>query len=549
MQVHFATTIKRIFYISFFLCPITFGGIFAQSGTTDLLKQLDEAIEKKGEFMKQKLSKIERLKMGINPILPLPNQFNSYDNLYKEYRTFQYDSAFHYALKLQEIAQKINEPVKLNYAKLQLSFTLLSSGMYKECLESLNSIQINAMPDSIKVEYYILFSRFYYELGTYNGDVYYLKRYNNQGKIYSDSALKLMNPQSLQYYFVSGIKALKERNFEKSKTDFSVILDKFNPQYRDYAMTASALASVYLELGEREKATNLMIEAAIGDIKSCTKEGLALVYVADLLYHENDDENAYRYIKEALNDANFYRAKLRLKHVAGILPLIEGNRLTTVEGQKNRMFIFTILVSILSVLVLIFAYIIFSQLKKLKKADKEIIKANTRLQDTNEVLQTTNNELLEANKIKEEYIGYSFNVYAEYLDKIEKIKKNIEKKLTAKNYEGIAQTLDGINIKKEREVLYLSFDKAFIQLFPNFIPAFNALFKTEDRYQLKEGQPLNLDLRIFALIRIGISDHEQIAKILEYSVRTIYNHKTLVKSKSIIPNDEFEQRIMEIKAF
>jgi hypothetical protein len=140
-------------------------------------------------------------------------------------------------------------------------------------------------------------------------------------------------------------------------------------------------------------------------------------------------------------------------------------------------------------------------------------------------------------------------MYAQYLDKIEKLKKNLEKKISTKSVEGVGQVLDSINMKKEREILYLSFDKIFIQLFPNFIPAFNALFKEEDRYKLKEGQPLNLDLRIFALIRIGISDHEQIANILEYSVRTIYNHKTQVKTKSLITNDLFEREIMEIRAF
>ncbi len=412
------------------------------------------------------------------------------------------------------------------------------------------------MPPAVLAEYYLLLSRTYYDLAAYSGTSYYAVRYEQQANAYADSAMTKLNRLDWRYYYVEGLKAFKEQDFILAKRDFHLILDKFHPDAHEYALVASSLASVYMAQADTEAATQLMMRAAIADIKSATKEGVALVYVADLLYRQKHDEKAYIFIKEALNDATFYGAKLRLKHVSGILPIIEGNRLSTVEGQKNRLFTFTLIVSVLSLLVIIFAFIIFKQLKKLKIAGKKITEtnhklqeANDQLQKTNEMLQAKNSELLEAHKIKEEYIGYSFNMYATYLEKIEKIKKNLEKRLASRNPESTAQALESINLKKERAALYLSFDEIFMKLFPNFIDAFNQLFKIEDQYQRKEEQPLDLDIRIFALIRMGISDHEQIAKILEYSVRTIYNHKTKVKNKSLVPNEQFEQKIMEIKAF
>lgn len=532
--------------------------IFAKTDTENLLDELHKAVLQKNNYEQKKLQRIDILKAKLNnKSLKLSEQFELCNKLYEEYKTYQYNAAFSYALELQEISKKLQDPVKINYAKLQLSFTLLSSGMYKETIDSLNSVVLNKMPNHILIEYYVLMARCHYELAAYNDTPYYAEQYNRKGNIYSDSAIVLMNKNDSQYYFIKGIKELKEKKYSEATHDFQHILEKYHPDYREYAMTVSSLASVYIEGGgNQEMATNLMIQAAIADVKSSTKEGVALAYVADLLYHQKHDEKAYIFIKEALNDANFYGAKLRLKHISGLLPIIEGNRLSTVEAQKNRLFIFTLVVSVLSLLVIIFAFIIFKQLKQLKLAGKKVTEANHklqeanhRLQETNEILQAKNNELLEANKIKEEYIGYSFNMYSDYLDKIEKIKKNIEKKLAIKNFDSIGQVLDSINMKKEREALYLSFDKIFIKLFPNFVPAFNSFFKEEDKYPLQADQPLDLDLRIFALIRIGISDHEQIARILEYSVRTIYNHKTKVKSKSLLSNDEFESKIMEIKAF
>jgi hypothetical protein len=533
-------------------------GVFAKSDSENLIDELHKTVLQKKTYEQKKLQQIDILKARLeNTSLSLSEQFELCNKLYEEYKTFQYYAAFSYALKLREISQKLQDPIKSNYAKLQLSFTLLSSGMYKESLDSLNLVELHNMPNYILIEYYVLMSRCNYELAAYNDTPYFVEQYNKRGNVYSDSAIALMSKNDLQYYFVKGIRELKEKKYQEAEYDFMIILERFHPNFHDYAMTASALASVYLEGdGNRETATNLMIQAAIADIKSSTKEGVALAYVADLLYQQKHDDKAYLLIKEALNDASFYGAKLRLKHVSGILPVIEGNRLSTVEDQKNRLFIFTSIVSVLSLLVIIFAFIIFKQLRQLKVVEKEINETNLKLQSTNHLLQSTNqilqvknNELQEANKIKEEYIGYSFNMYANYLDKLEKIKKSIEKKLITKNLESIGQVLDSINMKKEREALYISFDKIFIKLFPNFVPAFNSFFKDEDKYIFQTDHPLDIDIRIFALIRIGISDHEQIAKILEYSVRTIYNHKTKVKSKSILSNDEFEKKIMEIKAF
>lgn len=164
------------------------------------------------------------------------------------------------------------------------------------------------------------------------------------------------------------------------------------------------------------------------------------------------------------------------------------------------------------------------------------------------LLQQVNDHLMEANKIKEEYIGYYFNINSEYLVKIQAFKQAVENKLMTKKYDDIRYVVNSINLKKEREDLYISFDKVFLKLFPDFVTTFNSYFKEEDRIVLKEGQLLNTELRIFALIRMGIHDSEKIAKILDYSIHTIYNYKARIKSKSILPNDEFESKIMEVRA-
>jgi DNA-binding NarL/FixJ family response regulator len=117
-----------------------------------------------------------------------------------------------------------------------------------------------------------------------------------------------------------------------------------------------------------------------------------------------------------------------------------------------------------------------------------------------------------------------------------------------KKLDDLRFTVDSINIKKERDDLYHNFDMVFLKLFPDFVTIFNSFFKEEDRIILKDGQLLNTELRIFALVRMGIHDHEKIAKILDYSVTTIYTYKTRIRNKSTLANEEFEKQIMAIRA-
>lgn len=227
--------------------------------------------------------------------------------------------------------------------------------------------------------------------------------------------------------------------------------------------------------------------------------------------------------------------------VSAILPIIEVEKINTVEAQKTLLFVYSAIATLLLLALIWLAVIIFRQYKKLQAAQQVITSAHA-------LQQEINYKLMEANKIKEEYIGYCFQINSSYLDKIKKFKKLADQKLTDNKYAEVRYLVNNIDLKEERDELFRNFDRIFLKIFPNFVTVFNSFFKEEDRIKLKDNELLNTDLRIFALIRIGISDNVKIAQILEYSVNTIYTYKTKIKNKAIIPKDEFEERLMDIKA-
>jgi len=194
------------------------------------------------------------------------------------------------------------------------------------------------------------------------------------------------------------------------------------------------------------------------------------------------------------------------------------------------------------------ALIILVQLRRLQRADKLVLAANQELRVAIEQLRQLNAGLHEANRIKDEYIGYYLSSNSQYIDKLEELKRSLLALLASKQYTALQKALDGLNIKQERNALFKSFDQIFLQLFPGFVAAFNTLFREEDQVHPTGDHLLTAELRIFALVRLGIDDSERISRLLGYSINTIYTYKTRVKSRSLVPNEEFETRVRALDA-
>jgi len=532
---------KRVLLIIPFL--FLFHQAFADKSYDTLLYRLNDVLDRKKDFDEEKIKRIEKLEKVLNDASSsnLNARYNIYLSLYDEYKSFNYDKAFSYAQKLQQTGRALKDPAKIAYSKIKLGFILLSSGMFKETFDSLKTVNVKLLDNEGKKEYYFLNARTYYDLADFDKENYYTPIYNTRAGKYIDSATALCATNSFDYIYYTGLRYLKTGNTNMAVAALKLLIDHYKLPDHQFAITASTLSDIYIRKSLPDSAIDLLITAAMADVRSSTKEAAAMTTMAQLLYKNGDVKNAYIYIKQAMDDAIFYGARQRKLQVSAILPVIASDRINNEEEQKRALFFYASLLTILVAIVIVFAFIIYKQLRKLRIADKVIL-------ETNHTLEHSIIELNEANKIKEEYIGYYFNLISEYINKLDKFKRSVDNKLTTKRFDDIRILVNNINLTKEREELFINFDKAFLKIFPNFVNGYNELFCEENRIKLLPNQLLNTDLRIFALVRLGISDTEKIAHILEYSVNTIYNYKARIKSKSIVHNDEFETAIMAIKA-
>lgn len=509
------------------VCLLAFGSIVYAREERTILKELDSAIENCYLFVNEKDYRISRLRKRLNEISSEKHEEDAFDlnyELFEEYRSFKYDSAYFYANRALNLARSLNDADRRVKAQCAIVFCHMSSGLFVEALNAMKKVDLKGVGTMTKADYYALYNRLYYDVSDYNDSEEWSHLYTELGTAYADSLMKIVPQESYAYAFAKAQRAIKHWEYTECIGLYKNILRDYDISTHDKAIINSSIGGAYKIIGQKDSALLYLAKAAINDIESATKETTALYRLAEILYESGDTERAYTYVHTALGDANFYNARHRKLSINTLLPIIEQARFDAIEKQRNQMAIIVMLCLILLVELMAGAGVILKQNSKLKRRSRQ---------------------LREANKIKDEYIGHSFYMNSEFISETEELYKTIHHKIVAHQYEDLRDLSKLSKINKKRESMYESFDKCFLKLFPSFVIEYAKLFP--EGYIDPNATELTPEMRIFALIRLGINDSERISKFLNYSVHTIYTYKTRVKTKSIVSNEEFEARIKAVE--
>lgn len=524
-------------YLSFLFLLIPLLGVANNGEWEKRLYQLDQSLEKKKVYEHEKLENIKRLKQRLKTT-PRADRFDINRQLFNEYSSYQYDSAYVYANHLLVEAHRLQNPNYEVEARCDLVFCLLSAGLYSEAFNELHSIHIDGTSANVRKLYFTMASRLYYDVSDYTRTEPYQSQYVKQAGVYTDSLLHYLPKGSAERLYAIGMRQMKERKYEASLDTFKQFLQGRRVDLHHKAIVTSCIGWIYLFLKENDQAMDYLAQAAIYDNEGVVRETTALCTLAKLLYKEGDIQHATEYVRESLLNANFYGARQRVIEVSSVLPIIEQDRYKIMQAQRNAIAIAAIVFILFLIGLLMAGWFIRKQMIKLKKAQAIIARRNQQL-------ETKNEQLEEVNKIKDEYIGRSFYINSEYINKVEKLYRSIDRKISMKRFDDLRSSLKESELGEERKSMFIDFDETFLKLFPQFIVHYNKLFDEPDQRPVEKRQ-LTTEMRIFALIRLGITDSERIASFLNYSVHTINTYKTRVKNRSNVDNDKFERYIMEI---
>lgn len=528
---------------------------FAEDNLDSLLIRLDQTILRHEIYKNKREARIRALKEKVvdaSPVSLVAYQLN--DSIYREYKSYMCDSAIHYLNKNIEIARKLYDCEREYKSTFLLSSLLATAGMYQEAVDMLGEIRRELLPLSLIQDYYVCKEHVYREISGNSREPQSISRYGDLALAYRDSLLMIL-PEGVDKRIE--LQELASRAAGRTEEAFRINqarLARVPFGSPEYALASYQRAMIYRQVGNREKEKLYLALSSLSDVQSAITDHASLWMLADLLLRDGDIERAYHYIRFSWDETNRFRARSRSWQSADILSLIDKNYQATIE-KKNRMLVtYLALISVLTLLLISAIIYIYRQMKRLAEARNHLQETNRQLKvlngelhQMNARLQSANQQLSESNQIKEEYIGRFIKLCSTYIDKLDGYRRMVNKKVCAGQIEELARITRSSNaLNAELDELYKNFDTAFLHLFPDFVTQFNALLQEDGQVILKRDELLNTELRIFALIRLGINDSSQIAEFLRYSVNTIYNYRAKVKNKACVSRDDFENLVREI---
>ena len=521
---------------------LSISDLFAAShrNNDSLLKELDEIISNKSIFHAQKENTITGLKKRLYSSSDETEKYKLCGILYNEYMHYQTDSALLYINKMEQlgnVSTNKDDTIKLILDKAAVYGIM---GMYNEALEELQKISSQEIDKDILLYYYRSCYTYFGWLANYTANEEAKKKYVRKTELYRDSILQMNFPVHDKSLFMA------EKFISHNQPDSVIIMlrvledktiDNKTRVYINYT-----LSEAYKQKGDTENQIYYLTRTAIADIKMKVREYVSLQSLAHLMYNKGDLDRAYSYLNCSLEDAVNCNARLRLQEVTEFYPIIDKayKHKETQEKAVNRRLFITI--SLFSFILIIAVMYLYYWMRKLSEMRMQLYLSNHQLVEVNKNLKQTG-------IIKQVYITRYLDRCVSYLDKLEQYRRSLEKLAMASKTNELFKAIKSEQfIKDERKSFYEEFDKTFLNLFPHFVKDFNKLLLEEAQISPKSSEELNTELRIFALIRLGVVDSNHIAHFLNYSLATVYNYRSKMRNKACGDKNTFEKDVMNIQA-
>ncbi|WP_114793263.1 DUF6377 domain-containing protein [Niabella yanshanensis] len=523
-----------------------------------LLTILDDKIKNKHVYEELKEQKINELKVEKRELKN--NALETYSinrDLYNAYKNYMSDSAIYYLNQNISIADSLNDISRINETRIASATLFVRLGMYFEARELLEKVKEETLSLQQHLDFFLAYRELYLGLGSYSQNARERHNYWEQARHFDDLMMNI-TPDTSEEHLRSIEKSLRVKNdFTEALKINDQRLKLTRPLTVPYALVTFHRSLIYRKMGDVSNEKKYLALSAISDVQLAIKDNASISILAALLMREGDINRAYQYIRFCLDNIKDYNTRIRSSEILNIQAIIDKEYQSQNDKKNKELQAVLIIVCILSVLLTISVVYVYKQMKKgqafsrkLKEINGEQELLNAKLSDMNEELKKRNLEVAEADHIKQEYIAYFLDECAKYIIKLDNYRLMVNKKLQGRQYEGLYNITRDNSLKaEESKELFLNFDTMFINLFPDFLTRFNALLNDEEQIIVKKGEVLNTELRIYALIRLGISDSSKIARFLGYSVNTIYNYRTKMKNKSKVAREDFEESVKKIGAF
>ena len=536
------------------------------------ITELDHLIDNKDEYEQEKLLRIDLLRQKLPSAIAAPDRYSVNSLLFDEYYTYNSDSAHKYIDAAIAIARESGNPDWINAALMKKAELLTSTGLMTSARRLLREIDRASISPELLTAYYGDMIYLYSHLGNYAGGPY--NDYYDRERLYKDSIMTVIDQAHPAYLWYKGLDILgTDKPTDETIAALEKKLAKSGLNSRQDAMDAFILAKLYQQAGDLENYRKNMALSASVDVRIANSLEISSLEELSHIMFDNgrgDIDRAYKYINYCLNKAISYPNRVKAFGISEVLENVSDAYQKRSRDQQRRTILFLVFTCVLAAVLAAAIIIIIRQNRKLKhqslnlktandslqsniaelsETHRELNEANERLKQLIADLKMKNDELNEANYVKEEYIGSIFSICSNYIDKLAELKKSIHLRVLQKKYHEIENETEDFDMRHELKDFYRDFDTIFLHIYPDFVSDFNALLQPDKPIIPKEGELLNTELRIYALIRLGITDSVKIAEFLHCSPQTIYNNRFRVRNKAVIPKENFVETVRKLGTY
>lgn len=519
-----------------------------------LYEELDQEIANSEQYEQSKIFRIAQLRKSY-AAAPDENQRTMLiDRLIDEFNAYNADSTIYYINMNLRRPSVYLTPGEYTRLTLRRADVLAHAGLFSDALAIMQKIPRDSLTPNLMEAYYSTYCATYQYLSEYSSEHDTALDNERLRALYSDSLHQVVAPNSFNHMVFVMADIARDGNTQEAIDGLSNYLKGFRSGTREYSILASTLAYMYKTAGMLNEYKRHIALSAISDVKAVVKENMSFREAATIMFEDGDIERANRYLKKSIADANFYSAMMRNAQSSKMLPVIDG-AYTSMQNQLNhRLRSMVIVSSVLLVILIITILFILKQMRSLHRANDEVNKANQelsrlseRFKQANIELADKNDELKDFNHTKEQYAG----LFMAYCSSAISILQHYQQSLRVQVTKGgsIASLLKKIESTEVSDQLlkdfYVKFDDAILNIFPSFVDKFNALLRDDEQIVLKSGERLNTELRLYALIRIGIDDNSRIAEFLRCSISTVYTYRSRIKKRAIAP-ERFEENVKNL---
>ena len=519
-------------------------------------QRLDSLIAEQPRIIAEKEERLLHIKADLGKTADSNGRYAVLKRLYDEYSAYQYDSAYAYVTESLKLAQSMGNERLVNESRLNLAHILSTACLMDQAVLTLSQIDTARLTTDQLFQYYRIKTNLLIYEAEYMQGTQYADEYVNQLIDMRRLVAGIDMPHDDVNYQLTLAENLADSRQHSQAIDLLTrLMSQYKSGDRMYSIIASTMSFHYSQMGDKDKQMQYLIKSAESDLEGCIRENTALRTIADRLFDEGDIDRAYRYMRVAVDDANFYGTRLRNIQSSRIVPKILNAYQTKQERNHRNMMWLLGIISLIALLLVVGVIAIYQLLKRYrrlndqKKAINEQLRTvNAQLGDTVEQLHESNGLLQEREKLKEEYIARFLALSSKFIDRGEEQRKALYRLYRDRKTEELARELKSTHSGNENaQLFYENFDNAFLNIYPNFVDEVNKLLQEDGKIEVKQGKRLTTEARVLALIRIGITDNQSIANILRASLTTIYTYRSKLKARAL-NKDDFEAQVKAIES-